>query len=247
METSETSTTQKKWNLNSFLPFGCQIEKNQNPFLVYRQGDLSKWVEQIPHFRGLPLQVRHAWLLSASRGRRQRTAGKTCTPKPQRWGFLLCEHQWGGAGTWPRREVTHCYAGFLTPFFFLLCLIEAFYLGILVYVYKKTRIWTLDYKGPCSHTMTITLRFSLREFRLSLLLMFIVVCFMGVYNRIAAGAGSSCEKPSTKTAKFQTGRAHRQFPAILECGSVFGAVFSKTSQPIWLLLAASALSKVRVP
>lgn len=179
--------------------------------------------------------------------RRQWTAGKTCTPKPQRWGLLLCEHQWGGAGTWPRREVTHCYTGFLTPFFLFFCLIEAFYLGILVYVYKKTRIWTLDYKEPCSHTMTITLRFSLGEFKLSLLLMFIVVCFMGVYNRIVAGAGSSCAKPFTKTANSKQEGQNRQFPAILECVSVFGAVFSKTSQPAWLLLEASALSKVRAP
>lgn len=96
----------------------------------------------------------------------------------------------------------------LTSDAFFFCLIEAFYLSILVYVNKKTtRIWTLGYKGPCSYTVTITLRFSLGEFRLSLLLMFIVVCFMGVYNRIVAGAGRSCAKPYTKTAKlcFQEG------------------------------------------
>lgn len=99
---------------------------------------------------------------------------------------------------------------------------------------RKQESGRLVIRGHVHILMTITLRFSSGEFRLSLLLMFIVACFMGVYDRIVAGAGSSYTKPYTKTAKLQTGRADRQFPAILECGPVFGAAFSKTSQPTWL-------------
>lgn len=256
METSETLSREmkKKGNLHLFWPFGGQIEKNRNPFLVYPQGNLSKWGFILSKFH---IWMKGWWLCLFPGGFLFRSDTHDCYQpvgdgvserRVKRWGLLLCEHQWGGGQEhdWGEKSLT-VIPTFWRLFFFLFCLIEAFYLSILVYVSKKTRIWTLDYKGPCSHTMTITLRFSLGEFRLSLLLMFIVVCFMGVYNRTVAGAGSSRAKPYTKTAKFQTGRAHRQFPAILECGSVFGAVFSKTSEPTWLLLAASALSKVRAP
>lgn len=205
------------------------------------QSEASSWANSIfpwrdggsAFFRGLPLRVRHAWLLSANQPVGDGVSERRVKPARQSLsdgGYYFVNSEGEQERDRGEKSLTVIPASnFWRLFFFPFCLIEAFYLGILVYVYKKTRILTLDYKGPCSHSMTITLRFNLGEFRLSLLLMFIVVCFMGVYNRIVAGAGSSCAKPYTKTAKLQTGRAHRQFPSILECGSVFGAMF-------WLVL-----------